>query len=186
MNSIVKHVRGAARGIISIILLGVQYIPSKHLKYYILKLAGVKMSRNVKFVGSFSIRNHKGLTIKDGVIIGPGVLLDARNGLTIEKCAVIAYQAIIWTWNHDYNDANFRGNGAPVSIGAYSWICSRSIILPGVSIGEGSIVASGAIVTKDVPPYSVVAGIPAKVIKKREHKEWEYGYLAKNDYSHFI
>ncbi len=144
------------------------------------------MSRNVKFIGSFSIRNHKGLTLKDGVCIGPGSLLDARKGLTIEENAVIAYQAIIWTFNHDYNDINFCGKGAPVTIGAYSWICSRSIILPGVTIGEGCVVASGAIVTKDVPPYSIVAGIPAKVIGKREKKDWKYGYHANNDFSHLV
>jgi maltose O-acetyltransferase len=151
----------------------------------LLKIAGVKMSNNVKFIGSFSIRNHKGLTIEDGVSIGPGVLLDARMPLKIERNAVIAYQAIIWTWNHDYNDIHFGGKGAPVTIGAYSWVCSRSIVLPGVQIGEGAVVASGAIVTKDVPPYSIVAGIPAKIIGKREEKEYKYGYVESEDYTHF-
>lgn len=148
-------------------------------------MAGVNIAKNVKFVGSFVIRNHKGLTIKDGVSIGPGVLLDARQGLTIEENAVIAYQAIIWSHNHDYNDIHFCGKGAPVNIGRYCWICSRSIILPGVNIGEGAVVASGAIVTKNVPPYAIVGGIPAKIIGKREEKEYDYGYRVKNDYSHF-
>ena len=184
--SIVKHAMGGGNGLINTLLRIVPYIPSKHLKRWCLRIAGVKMSKNVKFVGSFSIRNHKGLTIKDGVSIGPGVLLDARSGLLIEENAVIAYQAVIWTYNHDYNDVTFAGKGAPVTVGSYSWICSRSMILPGVNIGEGAIVASGAVVTKDVAPYTVVAGIPAKVIGKREKKQWNYGYRASSDFSHFI
>lgn len=118
--------------------------------------------------------------------IGPKVLLDARCGLTIRRNAVIAYDAIVWTLNHDYNDVHFCGKGAPVEIGAYAWICSRSIILPGIKIGEGAVVASGAIVTKDVAPWTVVAGIPAKVISHREQKEYHYGYRSVNDYNHFI
>lgn len=72
-----------------------------------------------------------------------------------------------------------------MTIGAYSWICSRAIVLPGVNIGEGAVVASGAVVTKSVPPYAIVAGIPAKIIGYREKKDWEYGYSAEKDYTHF-
>lgn len=96
------------------------------------------------------IRNPKGVELGDGVSIGPKVLLDGRKGLTIGKNATIAYEAIIWSLNHDYNDIHFCGKGAYVNIGEYAWICSRSIILPGVSVGKYAVVASGAIVTKDV------------------------------------
>lgn len=185
IKSMIRHFRGGCKSLIDIALSLIPYVPSRHLKHILPRMAGVKLSKDVKFVGSFSIRNHEGLVIKNGVSIGPRVLLDARQQLTIGENAVIAYEAIIWTYNHDYNDIHFCGKGAPVEIGAYSWICSRSIILPGVSIGEGAVVASGAIVTKTVPPYAIVAGIPAKIIGYREKKKWEYGYKAMNDYSHF-
>ena len=158
----------------------IPYCPNNRIKNWMLRMLGVKMSKNVKFYEGFSIRNPKGLTIEDGVYIGPRVLLDARKGLTIGKSAVIAYDAIIWTLNHDYNDEHFCGKGAPVSIGAYAWICSRSIILPGVKIGEGVVVASGAIVTHNVPDYAVVAGIPAKIIKYRDRRNYNYGYSCTN------
>lgn len=156
----------------------IPYFPSQSIRNWALRKMGVGMTKNVRFYDGFSIRNPKGLTIEDGVCIGPKVLLDARCGLTIRKSAVIAYDAIIWTLNHDYNDVNFCGKGAPVEIGAFAWICSRSIILPGIKIGEGAVVASGAIVTHDVEPYSVVGGIPAKVIGQREMKDYSYGYKA--------
>ena len=161
-------------------------VPSQTIKNWGLRKLGVKMSRNVKFYTGFSVRNPKGLVIEDGVSIGPRVLLDARCGLTIHKNAVIAYDAIIWTLNHDYNDVLFRGKGAPVEIGAYSWVCSRSIILPGIKIGEGAVVASCAVVTKDVEPYTIVGGIPAKVIGKREQNSWKYGYIKEIDFDHLI
>ena len=105
--------------------------------------------------------------------IGPKVLLDGRCGLKIGKSAVIAYEAIIWTLNHDYNDIHFAGKGAPVEIGEYAWICSRSIILPGLKIGKGAV-ASNAVVTKDVPDFAIVGGVPAKIIGYREQKDYDY------------
>ena len=185
--SLKKHIRGLIIGLkwnlsTSII----PNIPSQTIRNWGLRKLGVKMSKNVKFYAGFSVRNPKGLTIEDGVSIGPRVLLDARCGLTIHKSAVIAYDAIIWTLNHDYNDVNFCGKGASVEIGAYSWICSRSIILPGIKIGEGAVVASCAVVTKNVEPYTIVGGIPAKAIGRREQNSWKYGYMKKVDFNHFV
>lgn len=59
-------------------------------------------------------------------------------------------------------------------MGDYCWICSRAIVLPGVNIGEGAVVAAGAVVCKDVEPWSVVGGVPAKKIGERERKGYDY------------
>ena len=163
----------------------IPWLPSKTLRNRLIRLSGVKASKDVHFYPGFTIRNPKGLVVEDGVNIGPKCLLDARKGLTIHKNACIAYEAIIWSLNHDYNDLNFSGKGAPTDIGEYSWICSRAIILPGIKIGEGAIVASGAIVTEDVPPYAIVGGVPAKIIGQREKKKYRYGYKSKDDRCHF-
>ncbi len=161
-------------------------LPSRRLRNWGMRRMGVKMSPNVCFYPCFSVRNPALLTIEDGVSIGPHVLLDARKGLTIRKGAVIAYEAIIWTLNHDYNDTSFCGKGAPVEIGAFAWVCSRAIVLPGVTIGEGAVVGSGAVVTKDVEPYTIVGGVPARVIGHRERKKYDYGYAIKGDFNHII
>ena len=159
-------------------------IPSKRYRSWKLKRKGMKMGGDVRFYAGFHIREPWNITIGAGSSIGPKVLLDGRCGLTIGKSVVIAYEAIIWTLNHDYNDLRFSGKGAPVKIEDFAWICSRSIILPGVTIGEGAVVASGAIVTRDVAPYTIVGGIPAREIGKREKKNYQYGYCASNDYEH--
>ncbi|MDR2955363.1 MAG: acyltransferase [Prevotella sp.] len=122
----------------------------------------------------FEIRNPKGLTIESGCSIGPNVRLDARKGLIIRKNTTIAADSVIWTLQHDYNDDNFKTIGEKVIINEYAWICSRSIILPGVEIGRCAVVASGAVVTKDVPDYAIVGGVPAKIIGQREKKDYKY------------
>ena len=146
----------------------------------------MNLAKNVRFYQGFHIRNPKGIAVNDGVSIGPRVLLDGRKGLIIGKNVVIAYEAIIWTLNHDYNDIYFAGKGSSVTIGDYAWICCRSIILPGITIGEGAVVASGAIVTKDVPPYTIVGGTPAKIIGYREKKAYSYGYHKNSSIEYFI
>lgn len=184
---IVSHIRGLKNGFIWWYINSfLSTVPSKNIRFYGLKWLGMKLAKNVRFYQGFHIRQPERIIIEDGVSIGPKVLLDGRKGLKIGKNAVIAYEAIIWTLNHDYTDENFCVKGAPVEIGAYSWICSRSIILPGVKIGEGAVVASGAVVTKDVPPYSIVGGIPAKIIGQRPRKQWNFGYKKKNDTMHFV
>ena len=150
------------------------WFPSMRVRVLYLKVLGMKIKGSNVLWEGFHIRNPKGITLEGGVNIGPKVLLDGRMGLRIGNNAVIAYEAIIWTLNHDYNDIHFAAKGAPVYIGDYAWICSRSIILPGISIGKGAVVASNAVVTKDVPDWAIVAGIPAKIIGYREIKNYDY------------
>ena len=146
-------------------------------RFFALKRMGVTIDkRKTRIHEGVSVRGGRNITIEAGVQIGPKVLIDGRCGLTIERNAVLAYEAIVWTLHHDYNDVYFSSVGAPVIIGEYAWICSRSIILPGVTIGHHAVVASGAVVTKDVPPYSIVGGCPAKIIGIREAKDYKYGF----------
>lgn len=148
-------------------------LPSRRIRLLLLRLLGAKIGKIAAF-GGFEIRNPRGLIIENGCALGPRVRLDARKGLTIKSNATIAAEVMIWTLHHDYNDDNFKGVGAPVIIEEYAWICSRAIILPGVNIGKYAVVASGAVVTKDVPPYAIVGGIPAKIIGERERKDYKY------------
>lgn len=138
------------------------------------KDGGGKIADEVSMFANVDIRCPKKLTIERGCSIGPGVLLDARCGILIHQNANISYEAIIWTMHHDMNAPDFKTIGSSVEIGMYAWICSRSIILPGVKIGEGAVVASGAVVTKDVEPYAIVAGVPAKKIGERERNIFNY------------
>lgn len=148
--------------------------PSRSLRLKGLKFLGMKIGDNVRIYEGFHIRAPEKISLGNRVSVGPRVLLDGRRGLTVGNSVVFGYGAIVWTLNHDYNDINFCLKGAPVKIEDFAWICNNSIILPGVTIGEGAVVAANAVVTKNVPPYTVVGGVPAREICKRERKEYNY------------
>lgn len=83
--------------------------------------------------------------------------------------AFIGHNVVLATINHDLNPKNNRKNiYVPIVIGNHVWIGSNATILQGVTIGEWAVVAAGAVVTKDVPPFAVVGGVPAKIIKTIE------------------
>ena len=99
-----------------------------------------------------------------------GVHIDARERIDIGANVRIApYSIILDSDFHDIKDHFSEGPSAPVIIEDDVWIATRCTILKGVTIGRGAVVAAGAVVTKDVPPYTIVAGVPAKVIKRIEH-----------------
>ncbi len=159
-------------------------IPSRHLRKQLLRLRGAKIDKTASMFAKIEIRKPSGLVIKSGVSIGPKVLLDARCGLEIGNNVVIAYEAIIWSLHHDMNSIDFHGIGSKTVIDDYAWICSRSIILPGVHIGYGAVVVSGAVVTKDVEPFAIVAGIPAKKIGER--KQLPFSYSSNSNSLHIV
>ena len=95
-----------------------------------------------------------------------GPTISAQTEVIIGKNCRIAPHVIVMDGDfHDVNDRTSDGKSARIVIGDGAWLATRSMVLKGVTVGEGAIVAAGTVVTKDVPPYTVVAGVPAKVIK---------------------
>lgn len=93
--------------------------------------------------------------------------LDARQGIRIGNNVNVSPEVYILTYQHDPQSRTFASFGAPVVIDDHAWIGVRAILLPGAHVGEGAVVAAGAVVTGEVPPYSIVAGVPATVRKER-------------------
>src|SRR5512141_69574 len=109
-----------------------------------------------------------GVHIGDNSIINRDVLLDGRMGLTLGRNVSISEGVMIFSLEHDPNSATFENRGAPVVIHDRVFVGARAIILPGVTLGEGAIAAAGAVVTHDVPPYTIVGGVPARPIGTRQ------------------
>ncbi len=111
----------------------------------------------------------RGIFLGPRALINPHCILDGRGELQIAEDVDIAPHVHIWTLEHDINDPDHGTVPASVRIEDHAWIAARSTILPGVTIGRGAVVAAGAVVARDVPPLAVVAGVPAKVIGRRDN-----------------
>jgi maltose O-acetyltransferase len=117
---------------------------------------------------------HSGSTISIGDNSGIGVKAHVSGTITIGNDVMMGKDVIIMTVNHTFDRTDIPmnrqgfGKEKPVVIEDDVWICDRVIILPGVRVGKGSILGAGAVVTKDVPEYAIVGGMPAKVIKYRK------------------
>ncbi len=107
------------------------------------------------------------LRIGRNVSIGRHCLLDGRGGLAIGDNVNISSYTRIVTGTHDPMSADFRGALRPVAIGDRVWLATGVTVLPGCSIGEGAVVAAGSVVTRDVEPFAIVAGNPARFVKRR-------------------
>jgi acetyltransferase-like isoleucine patch superfamily enzyme len=141
--------------------------PSQGFRKFVLRLLGAQIDRSAVLYGGFEIRSPRKLKIGANSCIGHRATLDARGGLTIGKSVNLSSEVMIWTAQHDYRDPRFGTGFEPVTICDYVWLGPRCIILPGVTVGEGAVVAAGAVVTKDVEPYTVVGGVPARKIADR-------------------
>jgi maltose O-acetyltransferase len=112
--------------------------------------------------------NGSKVHLGDRCVLNFGTLLDGRKfHIRIGNDVSIGPEASILTLGHDPQSPEFEDRGGDVVIGDRVWIAYRAIVLPGVTIGEGAVVAAGALVTKDVEPYAIVAGNPARVIGTR-------------------
>lgn len=148
--------------------------PSHFLRKFLYKISGVKIGKKSHLHTHIRIYNPKNISIGNDSIIGEFTVLDGREKLEIGSHVDIASEVMIYNSEHNINGKYFEPISAKVKIEDYVFIGPRAIILPGVTIGKGAIIAAGAVVTKDVPPYAVMGGVPAKIIGERREKELNY------------
>lgn len=149
-------------------------IPFHSIRNFCYRICGVKIGKNSYIHMGASFYFPAGVKIGQGSIIGDHVFLDGRAPLIIGNNVDIASQVLIYNSQHDIHSDGFTPIDASVEIGDYVFIGPRAIILPGVKIGRGAIVAAGAVVTGDVKEYEIVGGVPAKPIGERKNKDPHY------------
>ncbi len=152
----------------------VTYIPSHTVRLGFLRLFGAKIGRDSSIFRGTTILDIGNLTIGDACSIGFRCMLDARGGITIGDNVVIASDTHIIGGYHDHNDPTFRPILEPCVIGDYVWIASRCTIMSGVTIGRGAVVGGCSMVRGDIGELDVVAGVPAKVLAKRDPDALQY------------
>jgi maltose O-acetyltransferase len=129
--------------------------------------AGIHLNVFIWFDGPGNMRRARSLRIGKRTWISRQCVLDARYSIEIGEDVAISPEVAILTAKHLPNDPGFPVVGAPVVIEDHVWIAMRAIVMPGVRIGRGAVVAAGAVVTTDVEPLAIVAGVPAKKVGVR-------------------
>jgi len=149
-------------------------VPCHCFRRFLYRLAGIKIGKGSVIHTKARFYDPRNIIIDKDTIVGEGAVLDGRARLIIGSHVDIASEVMIYNSQHDIENENFTAVDKPVVIEDYVFIGPRAIILPGVTIGKGAIVAAGAVVTKDVPPYAIVGGVPAKIIGERKNKNLHY------------
>lgn len=140
------------------------------LRNWYLRLFGIRIGGGKSCIHRGCKFFHVGkLSVGEDTVINFGCYLDNRRGITIGNNVGIAHNTKIYTLGHDLNDSQFKTKGAPVSIEDNVFIFSNALIMPGITIGEGAIVLAGSVVAKDVEPWTIVGGNPARKIRDRGH-----------------
>lgn len=140
---------------------------------------GVRLGDNVRLrercsviVTSVLAEPGVGLCVGDGTYVGPGCILGAGGGITIGRNVIIGAGVDLLAENHRFDDParpiNQQGvSRRGISVEDDCWIGNKAMVLDGVTIGRGAVIGAGAVVTRDVPPLSVAAGSPARVLRQR-------------------
>lgn len=142
-------------------------IPSRHIRRWFCRLLGVSIDKSSIIYRSTELIYPYGIEIGEDTAVGGRCLLDARGGIKIGKHVNISSYVKLITGSHDVKSSEFEASFLPIEIDDYAWIGTGATILQNVIIGKGAVVASGAIVTKNIPPYEVWGGVPANFISKR-------------------
>jgi acetyltransferase-like isoleucine patch superfamily enzyme len=156
-------------------------VPSHRIRRWVQRKMGLHIGSHSWLLLGVEIRNARNVRIGNHCAINARVLLDGRGGrIAIGDNVDIAQDTHIWTLQHDPHSDTHATVGADVTIGDYAWVAARSTILPGVNIGRGAVIATGAVVTRDVPPLTIVAGVPARTIgERRSALQYQHDYRPK-------
>lgn len=160
------------------------YMHNLKLSYF---LKNSKIGKNVKIMVKNEFKNPENISIGDHVYIGPSGKFFAQGSIEIKTGVIIGPQCTIYTSNHNYDSLEMKSvpydnkvNSKKVTICDFVWIGGNVVIVPGVKIGKFAVIAAGAVITRDVPPYAVMGGNPAEILKFRKNRS-KCDELAKQD-----
>lgn len=138
---------------------------------WLLRCFGAQIGRAVHVDPSARIVIPWNLQLDDGAAIGAHAWLYSLGPIHIGARATVSHRAHLCAGTHDYTDASLPLLRIGLSIGADAWVCSDAFVGPGVTVGEGAVIGAAAVATANVEPWSVVAGNPARFVKRRELKQ---------------
>ncbi len=155
----------------------INQIPFHNLRMKNYRRLGIKIGARSTILMSTHMQEAASITIGKGTVVNTHCYLDGRGGLKIGSNVNISSHVLLVAGSHEVQDGEyFLGFAKPITIEDYVWLCTRSTILAGVTVGRGAVVAAGAVVTRSVEPYTIVAGVPARKIGERNtNLTYEFG-----------
>lgn len=158
----------------------VTYVPFPRLRHFLLRrMYFIKIGEGSYLHMGVQYKRPRSIEIGRNSVINPGVLLDGRISLKIGDNVDIGEQVSFYCGGHDVQSPDYRAFMEPTTVGDRACIYARAMIIRGVNIGEGAVIAAGSIVTKDIPEYTIWAGVPAKKIGERT-RDLHYELSQKN------
>ncbi len=133
----------------------------------LLRAFGAKLGAKCHFYPGAKVWAPWNLRCEDRVTLGDGAEIYNPSPMYFGSHAIVSQGAYVCGATHLYNEPEFPMVSFPMRIGAYAWICARAIVAPGVNMGEGAVLGLGSVATKDLEPFGVYAGSPAKKVKTR-------------------
>ena len=158
----------AAWGLVCALLFRPSPPPLHAWRALLLRLFGAQIGRNCHIYGKSVIWAPWNLRCDDGACIAGGAVIYNAAPVHLGSHAIVSQDAYICTATHDINDPAFPMITAPIALGAYSWICARACVRPGVTVHEGAVLGLCAVTSKDLEMWQVYAGIPAKRVGLRK------------------
>lgn len=146
------------------------FLPTSHFKRFLLRLCGIDLPRS-SYIGAGTIIGSNLVKIGSGVLVNVRSHLDGAAPIILENNVTLGFGVTVITGTHDLEASVVRVDRSqptvarPVLIGRGSWIGANTTILPGVTIGEGCVVAAGSVVTRDLDANTLYAGIPASKVR---------------------
>lgn len=157
------------------IVYAILFRPSPRIFFWwrslLLRLFGAKIGEGCRIYPKAEIWAPWKLICEDVVAIADEAIIYNPSLVTLGSHSIVSRQAYLCGASHDYDSRAFPLVSAPITLGSYSWVCARATVQLGVSLGEGSVLGLGGIATKDLEPWSVYGGVPARKIKDRIKNE---------------
>lgn len=148
------------------------YRPSPRIAHawraLLLRIFGARLGAHCRFYPASRVWAPWNLECQDTVIVADGAELYNPAPMVLASHAIVSQGAYLCGATHDYNNPAFPVISYPMRMGRYAWIAARAIVSPGVNLGEGAILGLGSLATRDLEPWSIYAGVPARKVKERQ------------------
>lgn len=145
----------------------VTQLPGHWLRQAWLRALGARIGPGAIIFRGTTVFGAEHLELGPRVQVGFRVVLDARGGLRVAEDVLLSSDSQLLTANHNLASADFERQVASIEIADHAWVATRAIVLAGVTVGRGGVVAAGGVATRDVPALAVVGGVPARQVSER-------------------